>query len=160
MKLPKDILKLVLSIVACQSAGLIGAVFTVSSIENWYNLLNQPSFRPPNWLFGPAWTILYTLMGISLYWIWTKGTKKKEVKDALKLFAVHLVLNATWSIVFFGMRNIPLSLLNIVVLWILIMMVMVKFYKIDQKASFILLPYLAWVSFATILNYNIFLLNQ
>ncbi|MBI2028603.1 MAG: tryptophan-rich sensory protein [Candidatus Levybacteria bacterium] len=91
--------------------------------------------------------------------MWTKGTKKKEVRDALKLFAVHLVFNATWSIVFFGMNNIPLSLVNIIVLWILIVMVMIKFYKIDKKASFILLPYLAWVSFASILNLSIFLLN-
>lgn len=160
MKLPKSILKLVLSIAICQGAGLIGTVFTVSSIQNWYNLLNQPSFRPPNWLFGPVWTILYTLMGISLYWIWTKGTKKKEVRNGLKLFAVHLVFNATWSIVFFGMRNIPLSLANIVVLWILIVMVMVRFYKIDNKASLILIPYFVWVSFATILNFSIFLLNR
>lgn len=160
MKLPKSILKLIFSIAISQSAGLIGTVFTVSSIQNWYNLLNQPSFRPPNWLFGPVWTILYTLMGISLYWIWIKGTKKKEVRDALKLFAVHLVFNATWSIVFFGMHNIPLSLVNIVVLWILIVMVMIRFYKIDKKASLILIPYLAWVSFATILNFSIFLLNR
>lgn len=160
MKSPKNILKLVFSIAICQSAGLIGTVFTVSSIQNWYNLLIQPSFRPPNWLFGPVWTILYTLMGISLYWIWTAGTKKKKVKDALKLFAVHLVFNATWSIVFFGMHNIPLSLVNIIALWILIILVVIKFYKIDKKASLILLPYLAWVSFAAILNYNIFLLNN
>lgn len=160
MKLPKSILKLIVSIAICQSAGLIGTVFTVSSIENWYNLLNQPSFRPPNWLFGPVWTTLYTMMGISLYWIWIKGTKKKEVRGALKLFAVHLALNATWSIVFFGMNNIPLSLVNIIILWILIVMVMIKFYKIDKKASWILLPYLAWVSFATILNFSIFLLNR
>ncbi|MBI2613185.1 MAG: tryptophan-rich sensory protein [Candidatus Levybacteria bacterium] len=155
-----SILKLIFSIAICQSAGLIGSVFTISSIESWYSFLNQPSFRPPNWLFGPVWTILYTLMGISLYWIWTKGTKKKEVRDALKLFAVHLVFNATWSIVFFGMHNIPLSLINIVILWIFIVITMAKFYKIDKKASLILLPYLAWVSFAAILNYNIFLLNR
>ncbi|MCL4354729.1 tryptophan-rich sensory protein [Patescibacteria group bacterium] len=160
MKQSKNILRLIISIAICQSACLIGALFTVSSIENWFNLLNQPSFRPPNWLFGPVWTTLYTLIGISLYWIWTAGTEKKEVKDALKLFAIHLALNASWSIVFFGMHNIFLSLVNIIALWILIVMVMFKFYKINRKASLILLPYLAWVSFATILNYNIFLLNK
>lgn len=160
MKLPKNILKLVLSIAICQGAGLIGTVFTFSSIENWYNLLNQPSFRPPNWLFGPVWTILYTLMGISLYRIWIKRLRKKEIIDALKLFAVHLVLNSTWSIVFFGMHNIPLSLINIIVLLILIVLVIIKFYKIDRRAAFLLLPYLTWVSFATILNYSIFLLNR
>ena len=159
MKMRKNILRAVLSIAICQSAGLIGTVFTVSSIQNWYNLLNQPSFRPPNWLFGPVWTIIYTLMGISLYWILIKGTNKKEVRDGLKLFAFHLAINASWSIVFFGMHNIPLSLINIITLWILIVVIMIKFYKIDKKASLILLPYLAWVSFATILNYSLYRLN-
>lgn len=158
--MPKSTLKLISSIAICQSAGLIGTVFTFSSIENWYNLLNQPSFRPPNWLFGPVWTMLYILMGISLYRIWIKGTKKIEVRNALKLFAVHLVLNASWSIVFFGLHDIPLSLVNIIALWILIVTVMVTFYRVDKKASLILLPYLAWVTFATLLNYNIWLLNR
>lgn len=144
MKMRKNILKFILSVAVCQAAGLLGAIFTFSSIENWYNNLNQPSFRPPNWLFGPAWAFLYTLMGISLYRIWIKGTDKKEIRDALKLFAVHLIFNSTWSIVFFGLRDIPLSLINIIVLLALIVLVMIKFYKIDKKASFILLPYLAW----------------
>lgn len=156
----KNLLKLIVSIALCQGAGILGTFFTVPSIENWYNLLNQPSFRPPNWLFGPVWTILYTLMGISVYWIWAKGVNKKVVREALKIFAVHLVLNAGWSIVFFGLHNILLAVVNIVVLWILIVVVMVKFYKIDKKASVILIPYLVWVSFAAVLNYNIWLLNK
>jgi len=139
---------------------LIGAAFTVTSIENWYDLLNQPSFKPPNSIFGPVWIILYTLMGISLYWILLKETKDRKVKDALKLFAAHLALNASWSIIFFGIRDIPLSLVSIIALWVLIIMVMVRFYKIDKRAALILLPYLAWVSFAAILNYDIFLLNN
>lgn len=156
----KNLLKLIISIAICQSAGLLGTVFTVSSIEKWYNLLNQPSFRPPNYLFGPVWIVLYTLMGISLYWIWIKGTNKKGVRDALILFTVQLVLNASWSIVFFGLHNIFLSLVNIIILWILIVLVIVRFYKIDKKASLILLPYLVWVTFASFLNYNIWLLNR
>lgn len=158
--MPKSILKLIASIAICQSAGLLGALFTVSSIGNWYNLLNQPSFRPPNWIFGPTWATLYTLMGISLYWVWTKGTKKKKDGGTLGLFVIHLVLNASWSIIFFGLHNILLSLVNIVALWILIVMVIIGFYRIDKKSSLILLPYLAWVSFATLLNYNIWLLNR
>ena len=160
MKLPKSISKLFISIAVCQGAGLIGAAFTVTSIENWYDLLNQPSFKPPNSIFGPVWIILYTLMGISLYWILLKETKDRKVKDALKLFAAHLALNASWSIIFFGIRDIPLSLVSIIALWVLIIMVMVRFYKIDKRAALILLPYLAWVSFAAILNYDIFLLNN
>lgn len=158
--MPKNIYKLVTSIALCQGAGIIGSFFTISSINNWYNLLNQPSFRPPNWLFGPVWTVLYTLMGISVYWIWMKGTKKNTVRNAITLFLVHIVLNASWSIVFFGLHNIGLALVNIVVLLIFIKMVMMKFYKIDKKASYILIPYILWVSFATALNYSIWMLNK
>lgn len=152
----KNIGKLIASIVICQGAGVVGAVFTVSSIQSWYNFLNKPSFGLPNWLFGPVWTILYFLMGVSLYWIWVK----KNTGNALKLFIFHLILNASWSVAFFGLHNILLSLINIIVLWILILIVMIKFYKIEKKASLILIPYLIWVSFATILNYNIWLLNK
>lgn len=155
----KSVSKLFTSVALCQSAGLLGTLFTVSSVKNWYNLLNQPSFRPPNWLFGPVWTILYTLMGISLYWIWIKIDERKEIREALKIFVLHLALNASWSIVFFGLHSILLALINIVTLWVLVLAVMVKFYKIERKASLILVPYLAWVSFATFLNYNIWLLN-
>lgn len=152
----KNIWKLIASVVICQSAGIIGAVFTVSSIQSWYIFLNKPSFGPPNWLFGPVWTTLYFLMGTSLYWIWIK----KQRGNALKIFALHLALNASWSLAFFGLHNIFLALINIVVLWVLILIVMIKFYKIEKKASLILIPYLIWVSFATILNYNIWLLNK
>ena len=160
MSMPKSSFKLFFSIAICQAAGLIGTIFTVSSIQNWYKLLNQPSFQPPNWLFGPVWTILYTFMGISLYWIWIKGTKKKEVSQAIILFFIHLALNSSWSVIFFGIHNIFLALINIVVLWIFIVIVMVKFYKIDKKASYILIPYIVSVSFATVLNYNILLMNK
>lgn len=158
--MPKNIYKLVASIAICQGAGLIGSFFTISSINSWYNLLNQPSFRPPNWLFGPVWTTLYTLMGISVYWIWMKGTKKKTVRNAITLFLVHIVLNTSWSIVFFGLHNIGLALVNIVALLIMINVMMIKFYKIDRNASYILIPYILWVSFATALNYSIWMLNK
>lgn len=156
----KNILKLLSSIALCQGAGLLGTLFTVSSIKNWYNFLNQPFFRPPNWLFGPVWTVLYTLMGISLYCIWMKGTRKKEIREALKIFAIQLFLNASWSIVFFGLHNIFLAFVNIVLLWILIIMVIIKFNRVDETAARLLLPYLAWVSFAAFLNYHIWLLNR
>jgi len=118
VKLPKSILKLAASIALCQSAGLIGSFFTVSSVSSWYNLLNQPAFRPPNWLFGPVWTTLYTLMGISFYLIWIKlkdkkySKKAKVIKLSLMIFLIHLFFNATWSIVFFGLHNIFLALIN------------------------------------------------
>lgn len=166
MRLPKDILKLVLSVAICQGAGLIGTLFTFSSIQNWYNLLNQPSFRPPNWLFGPVWTILYTLMGISFYLIWVKLNDKKYLKKAkqirlaLVIFLIHLFFNATWSIIFFGLHNIFLALINILVIWVFIVVLISKFWSLDKRASILLIPYLAWVSFATILNYSIWILNR
>lgn len=166
MKLPKDILKLVLSVAICQGAGLIGTVFTVSSISNWYNLLNQPAFRPPNWLFGPVWTTLYTLMGISFYLIWIKlkdskyNNKAKLIRMSLMIFLIHLFFNATWSIIFFGLHNIFLALINILVIWMFIVILITKFWILDKRAAVMLIPYLAWVSFATILNYSIWILNR
>lgn len=166
MKLPKSILKLIISVTLCQSAGVIGSLFTFSSIPNWYNLLNQPAFRPPNWLFGPVWTILYTLMGISFYLIWTKlkdkkyAKKTKLIKLALAIFLIHLFFNATWSIVFFGLHNIFLALINILVIWVFIVILTYKFWSLSKSASILLIPYLAWVTFATILNYNIWILNR
>ncbi|MCL5784139.1 MAG: tryptophan-rich sensory protein [Patescibacteria group bacterium] len=166
MKLPKSIFKLVISIALCQSAGLIGSFFTFSSIPNWYNLLNQPAFRPPNWLFGPAWATLYTLMGISFYLIWIKlkdnkySKKAKLIKLSLMIFLIHLFFNATWSIVFFGLHNIFLALINILIIWVFIVILIGKFWNLDKRASILLIPYLAWVSFATILNYSIWILNR
>lgn len=155
-----NLIKLATSILICQAAGAIGAFFTISAIPVWYQSLVKPTFNPPNYLFGPVWTILYTLMGISLYLIWQKGLKKKEVKEAITLFLIQLILNILWSIVFFGMKNIGLALVEIVILLMLIVRVIMKFYKIDKWAAYLLLPYLFWTSFATILNYSLWTLNR
>lgn len=148
----RNLSKLVLSIAICEGAGIIGSVFTFSAIPNWYITLNKPAFNPPNYLFGPVWTTLYFLMGISLYLIWEK-------RHSLRLFWIHLFFNASWSIVFFGLRNPLLGLINILILWVLIVLVLYKFWKIDKTAGLLMLPYLAWVSFATYLNYSIWILN-
>ncbi len=158
--MPKNTSKLITSIAICESAGLLGTIFTVSSITNWYNFLNQPSFRPPNWLFGPVWTILYLFMGISFCRVWIKLNKNKEVGNALKLFLIQLAVNASWSIIFFGLHSIFGALLTIAILWILIVKVISTFYQIDKPAAFLLAPYLAWVSFATVLNFSIWQLNK
>lgn len=152
----KGLPKLLLSIVICGGAGLIGSVFTFSAIPTWYANLNKPSFSPPNFIFGPVWTILYVLMGISLYLIWIS---RKKVNVALFLFWIHLFFNASWSVIFFGLRNPFYGLINIVILWLLIVVVTYKFWKINVWAGLLLLPYFAWVSFATTLNYYIFILN-
>lgn len=147
-----NIPKLFLSIGFCLGAGILGSFFTVSSIPTWYQTLNKPIFSPPNWIFGPVWTILYILMGISLYLIW----KKKKVPT---VFWVQLILNALWSIIFFGMRNPMLALVDIVALWIAIVLTIKASSKINKLASFLLIPYLFWVTFATLLNLFITILN-
>lgn len=152
----KNLPKLLFSIGICEGAGVVGSFFTFSAIPAWYKFLNKPSFSPPNWLFGPAWTVLYFLMGISLYLIWTS---RKKTKEALLLFWIHLFFNATWSIAFFGLRSPFLGFINILILLFLILVVTYKFWKINKLAGALFLPYLVWVSFATVLNYNILILN-
>ena len=124
--------KLIFAIVLCQLAGIIGSVFTVNSIPTWYATLVKPTFNPPSWVFGPVWTILYTLMGISLYLVMSKGLKKKEVGLAVRAFTWQLILNSFWSIIFFGWKNIFLALVEIIVLLTLVVVTIVRFYKINK----------------------------
>lgn len=150
--MPRNLPKLILSITICLGAGIIGSFFTTSAIPTWYATLNKPVFSPPNWIFAPVWTTLYILMGISLYLVW----KKKTVP---MVFWIQLILNATWSIVFFGMKNPILAFINIAALWIAIFLTIKSFRKINKTAACLLYPYLAWVSFASVLNLFIVLLN-
>lgn len=152
-------LKLMLFIAVCQLAGLIGTIFTFDAIPTWYATLNKPFFNPPNYLFGPVWTVLYTLMGISAYLIYREGTKKKDVKEALNIFWIQLILNSLWSIIFFGMKNPSLAFVEIIFMWVAILVTIIKFYKVSKTAAYLLIPYLLWVSFASILNLSIVLLN-
>ncbi|MFA5382405.1 MAG: TspO/MBR family protein [Candidatus Micrarchaeia archaeon] len=155
----KKILILIGFIFLCLLAGIIGSFFTASNIPTWYEGLNKPSFNPPNWLFGPVWTALYILMGISAYLIYSKGLKKKEIKFALSIFGIQLILNTLWSILFFGFKSPIFGLICILFLWVFILFTIKLFYKIDKKAAYLLIPYILWVSFATILNYFILILN-
>lgn len=156
----KSVLRLIIAILICQGAGLIGSVFTVSAIPSWYTNLVKPSFSPPNWLFAPVWISLYTLMGIAAYLVWNKRFDKKKVKTALTPFAVQLALNSLWSIIFFGLRLPWLAFLEIIILWFFILLTVLKFYRISKPAGLLLLPYLLWVSFAAILNLSIVVLNS
>ena len=151
--------KLVASVVICQLAGVIGSIFTVSSIPTWYTSLEKPWFTPPNFVFGPVWITLYTLMGISLYLIWQKGPGKDDVRSALLAFFGQLAVNSVWSIVFFGLQSPFYALILIVFLWFLILLTIYKFYKLDKKAGLILVPYIAWVTIAALLNYYVWVLN-
>ncbi len=154
-----NIPKLILSIGVCLGAGILGSFFTVNSIPTWYTALNKPVFSPPNWVFAPVWTILYILMGISLYLVISNKEKGKSKKWAVQVFAVQLILNALWSIIFFGLKNPALAFLEILVLWASIFLTIKVFFNINKLAGKLLIPYLAWVSFATLLNLSIVLLN-
>lgn len=152
--------RLLFSILLCESAGIVGSVFTVSSIPTWYATLEKPSFSPPNWVFGPVWIALYTLMGVALYLVWMKELKKKEYRRTIAIFAIQLTLNALWPIVFFGGHSILGGFVVITALWISIALTIVHFWKISRTAGLLLLPYLAWVSFAMILNVALLGLNE
>jgi len=150
-------LKLIVSIVLPLSIGVLGSVFTISSISTWYAVLNKPFFSPPNWIFGPVWTTLYILMGISMYFLWI--SKRKEKSKAIKLFLIQLVLNLFWSIIFFGWHNPLVAFAEIIVLWIFIYLTIRQSYLIFKTSAYLLYPYIVWVSFALVLNLFIVILN-
>lgn len=153
--------KTVIAVVACLSVGYLSSFITRSAIANWYSTLEKPFFNPPNWLFAPVWTSLYILMGIALGIVWSKYQKNNaEVKNALQIFVFQLLLNAIWSLLFFGLKNPLLAFIEIILLWLVIYETIKSFRKIDGLASKLLFPYLAWVSFATILNGSIWYLNR
>lgn len=154
MKL-KSFGKLLLAIIISQSAGLIGTFFTFSAIPNWYNFLDKPTFAPPNWVFGPVWTILYTLIGVSLFLIW-----QNKKKPSTKLFFFHLFLNAIWSPIFFGLKNLGLAFAVILIMDITLILIIKYFYKFSKLAAYLLIPYLLWISFASVLNFSIWQLNK
>jgi tryptophan-rich sensory protein len=155
----KKTFDLILAVLICQGMGLIGSLFTTPAIPSWYAGLIKPSFNPPNWIFAPAWILLYTLMGIAAFLIWNRRNGKKKIKTALVLFSVQLVLNSLWSIIFFGLHLPQYAFLEILVLWFFILLTLLSFYKISKPAGLLLLPYILWVSFATILNLSIMILN-
>lgn len=154
-----NLLKLIIAIIACQLAGFIGSLFTAPAIPTWYASLEKPPFNPPNGLFGPVWITLYLLMGIAAYLVWRKGLGEPVVGIALVLFGVQLVINASWSFFFFGLKSPLAGFVVIVLLWIAILMTIIYFFKISNAAGILMLPYITWVSFAAMLNYSIWRLN-
>jgi benzodiazapine receptor len=136
--------RLTISLILPQLAGIIGSVFTVSAIPSWYNNLAKPALSPPSWIFGPVWVALYILMGISVYLVWNVRPK------ATWLFWIHLFFNAIWSPIFFGLKNPALAFLDIIIIWLFIIVLMIKFWKINKWASFLLVPYFLWVTFASV----------
>ena len=153
------ILKLVVSILVCQGAGAVGSLFTSPAISGWYATLQKPSFNPPNWVFAPVWTTLFLLMGIALYLVWISGAESKKKRTAILIFAVQLILNIFWSVLFFGLQSPLYAFIEIIILWLAILITIISFYKISKPAAYLLLPYILWVSFAAVLNFSILILN-
>ncbi len=154
-----NIARLIGSIAACHGAGGIGSVFTTPKITTWYANLTKPDFTPPNALFMPVWLTLYTLMGIAIYLVWRKGLKAEGVKTAFILFWVQLGLNAIWSVVFFGQESIIGGVIIIIALWVVLLITIIKFFKVSRVAGGLLIPYITWISIASALNTSILLLN-
>jgi benzodiazapine receptor len=155
-----EIIKLAICIGVCLVTGFIGSIFTSASIPTWYTALAKPSFNPPNWLFAPVWTILFILMGISAYLVWRVGLSQPNVRIALIIFIMQLILNAFWSVAFFGLRSPITGLIVIIILWIAILLTILSFTKVSIAAGILLIPYILWVSFASILNATIYVLNR
>jgi len=160
----KNIFKFVISIIICESVGIIGSFFTFSSVSNWFPTLVKPWFSPPSWLFGPVWTMLYFLMGLSLYIIWNSKaeilSKQKYKRQFFILFGIQLILNALWSFLFFGLKSPIYGLIDILFLDIVVVMTIIYAYRVSKYAAVLLAPYMAWITFATLLNFEVVLLNK
>jgi len=155
-----DIIKLTASILASFAAGGIGTLLTFKAIPTWYAGLKKPPYTPPNWVFGPVWTTLYILMGISVFLVWRNGLAVNGALLAFTLFWVQLVLNALWSIVFFGMKSKVGGVITIIVLWLLILATVITSFQVSGWAGALLIPYITWVSIASYLNIGVWLLNR
>jgi tryptophan-rich sensory protein len=154
-----DWFKFVIAVVACELAGAIGSIFSISAIPTWYATLAKPALNPPGWIFGPVWTTLYLLMGVAAFLVWRKGWERKDIKIVLSIFGGQLVLNALWSIIFFGLHSPAWAFVDIIAMWIVIVATIATFAKISRSAAWLLAPYILWVSFALYLNYAIWRLN-
>lgn len=152
------ILKITFCVVLCLALGLLSGFSTIDSINNWYQFIKKPSWNPPNWLFAPVWTSLYILMGIAVALVWHSSDQNK--KTAIGIFIVQFVLNLAWSFIFFNMHQVGWAFAEIITMLFFIFLTILLFYKINKTAAWLMLPYLCWVSFATVLNGTIWYLNS
>ena len=155
-----SVVTLVISIIACLAAGGIGTIFTFKAIPTWYAGLKKPPYTPPNRVFGPVWTTLYILMGISVFFVWQSGLANNDALLAFTLFWIQLAFNALWSIIFFGLKSKGGGVITIIVLWLLILATLVISFRVSGWAGALLIPYIVWVSIATYLNIGVWLLNK
>ena len=152
--------KLLISIIGCELIGILSGVISASGVTAWFLTLRKPSWNPPSWLFGPVWTILYCLMGIAWYLIWKSNADTNQKKTAFRLFAFQLLLNFFWSILFFKFHQPFYAFIEIIFMLLAIILTMNSFYAVSKTATWLLVPYLLWVSFATFLNFTIWTLNS
>ncbi|MFN4142710.1 TspO/MBR family protein [Aestuariivirga sp.] len=147
---------LALLLLLCLGVGALGGLATSSAIESWYRTLAKPSWTPPDWLFGPVWTLLYIMMAVAAWLVWKT---RDRIGPAMALFAVQLALNLAWSFLFFGARSPGLAFIELVMLWVAVLLTMLAFFGRSTAAGLLFVPYLAWVSFAGALNFAIWTLN-
>ncbi len=155
---PKNTQALILSVGITIIIGMIGGFVTAGSVGSWFVEINKPSWNPPNWIFGPVWTTLYIMMGIAIFLVWLKR-KQQSIKLVMGLYIIQLLLNMLWSLLFFGLQNPQLAFFEVVVLLFAIILTSIHFWKISKAATLLMIPYILWVSFATILNFSIWQLN-
>ncbi len=152
--------KLVISVAIPLLAGVTSGFFTASGVGTWYQTIQKPSWNPPGWIFGPVWTTLYILMGIALYLVWKSDAATAVKKTAILLFAIQLLLNFFWSFIFFNQHQVGWALVEILVMWVFILLTIFAFASVNKTAAWLLVPYISWVSFAFLLNYTIWKLNN
>lgn len=153
--------KIAIFVATCLGIGYLSGIATQSGVNTWFPTLVKPSFNPPAWVFAPVWSLLYIMMGVAAGMVWNRIDQDREnVKKALLFFAIQLALNALWSVLFFALHNPLLALIEILILWLMIYETYLKFRKIDKLAGWLFIPYLLWVSFATVLNASLWWLNR
>ncbi len=150
---------LVFFLALCAAAAGVGGALTAQSVTTWYQTLNKPSWNPPDWVFGPVWTVLYAMMGVAAWLVWRRAGWQAGGK-ALATFGVQLALNVAWSGCFFTLRNPGLGLVVLVLLWLAIVATVFAFARHSRPAAWLLVPYLAWTSFAGVLNATVWVLNR
>ena len=155
----KKVLRFIISIIICQSAGIFGSLFTFEAVPDWYITLEKPFFAPPNWIFGPVWIILYYLMGVSLYIVWKDKLESKTRNIFFIVFGIQLILNAFWSFLFFGLRSPLLGLIDVLILDAMVAVTIIYAKRVSKYAAMLLIPYMVWIIIASVLNYAILVLN-
>ena len=159
MKKSTQIMGFIVILLITYAAAAIGGLGMGNSIAEWYPTLNAPSFKPPNWVFGPVWSLLYTFMAVAAFLVWRKGSNTLGVKLSLSLYAIQLLLNSLWSIIFFNWHLLGFALFEILLLLSTIILTFINFRRIDKWAGYLFIPYILWVSFASLLNAAFWVLN-